>query len=398
MMMRKQVLCIIFMLYTVCMLFSEEFAFIYTKGLKYKILTTVSEKVYIDGDFHHTAEIFNKAAIEHKDVKNGKGFVSALFQISEKANSGDGIFKLDEEHDVSYWIDKQGKYEVNQNLLYPLMRDVPLFPEKNLSPGDTWEAEGKEIHDFRRFKIQMPIYVPITVHYEYIKNETKGETKVAKIKLHYEIYRELPELLKIPGWHPLLIYGKVEQFFFWDIENGHPHSYEDTFDIIYVFNNNQMYEFIGTSKGEVTESPELNKEQLKDEIEKAIKDDDIKDTTVTSDDAGVTITLENINFGPESDILQPNEQEKIKHIAKILKKYPNRDILVAGHTALAGDEEGRQLLSEKRAKAVGEYLRFVGIKNSMIFKGFGARLPIADNETESGMRKNRRVEIKILEN
>ena len=394
----KKIVCILMLIITSSLLFCEQLVFKYSKGSKYRIIVKVLEKVYIDGEYHHNAEIWNKAAIEHIKVEDKKGFVSAIFLVSEKAQSSDQIYRLDEEHEVSYWIDEQGRYEVNQNYLFPLMRDVPMFPDKDISPGDTWKAERKEIHDFRRYKIQIPIQVPVTVHYKYVKNETIGETRVARLKLNYQIYKELHELLHIPGKHPLLIYGKVEQVFYWDIENGRPHSYEDSFDIIYVFNDNQMYEFVGTSRGELFESPDMNKEKIKDEIENTIKEEDIEDTTVSSDDTGVTITLEDINFLPESDILLPREQEKLKKIAKILKKYPERDLLIAGHTALAGTEEGRQILSDKRAKAVGEFLKLLGIKNNMVFKGYGARFPVADNSTEKGMKKNRRVEIKILEN
>ncbi|MBN2533955.1 MAG: OmpA family protein [Spirochaetales bacterium] len=379
-------------------LYGEQLVFKYFAGSKYRIIVKVSEKVYIDGEYSHSAEIWNKAAIEHIKVEGGKGFVSAVFQVSERAESQGQIFRLDEEHKASYWMDAQGRYEVNQNYLFPLMRDVPLFPEKKISPGDTWKAEGIEVHDFRRYMIQMPVHVPVTVNYEYVKNETMGKSRVAKLKLNYQIYRELPELLHIPGKHPLLIYGKVEQAFYWDMTNGRPHSYDDTFDIIYVFNDNQMYEFVGTSRGELFESPEMDKEKIKDEIEKTIEKEDIKNTSVTSDDDGVSIILEDINFSPESDTLLPKEQEKLKKIAGILKRYPERDLIVGGHTALAGTEEGRQVLSEKRAKTVGEFLQSHGVKNNMLFKGFGARIPVADNSTENGMKKNRRVEIKILEN
>ena len=87
-------------------------------------------------------------------------------------------------------------------------------------------------------------------------------------------------------------------------------------------------------------------------------------------------------------------------IAEILMKYKERDLLIVGHTALAGTAEGRKVLSERRAGAVGGYLLSKGARreNQMTYKGMGATAPIADNNTEEGMRKNRRVEIKILEN
>jgi outer membrane protein OmpA-like peptidoglycan-associated protein len=95
-----------------------------------------------------------------------------------------------------------------------------------------------------------------------------------------------------------------------------------------------------------------------------------------------------------------SEREKLRRIATILKKYPERDILITGHTALAGTQAGRQQLSEERAAAVGNFLIEEGVRNRerLLFRGMGARDPVADNSTEEGMRKNRRVEITIMEN
>jgi outer membrane protein OmpA-like peptidoglycan-associated protein len=109
-----------------------------------------------------------------------------------------------------------------------------------------------------------------------------------------------------------------------------------------------------------------------------------------------------VSFPPNSDELMPREQEKLRRIAQILGKYPDRDILITGHTARARGytEQDYQTLSEKRAGAVGDLLLSLGARRSeqMTMRGMGALAPIADNATEEGMRKNRRVEITILEN
>ena len=104
-----------------------------------------------------------------------------------------------------------------------------------------------------------------------------------------------------------------------------------------------------------------------------------------------------ISFGPSE---AGSEKDKLDRIGAILKRYSDRDILVTGHTALAGSPGGRQTLSEDRAAAVGSYLISAGVrsKERMVYRGFGAEVPVADNATEEGRRKNRRVEITILEN
>jgi outer membrane protein OmpA-like peptidoglycan-associated protein len=85
-----------------------------------------------------------------------------------------------------------------------------------------------------------------------------------------------------------------------------------------------------------------------------------------------------------------------------LEKFPDRDIAIAGHTARASGytEEDYQALSEKRANAVGDFLLALGARRpaQVTTRGMGARMPLGDNATEEGRRKNRRVEITILEN
>jgi outer membrane protein OmpA-like peptidoglycan-associated protein len=94
------------------------------------------------------------------------------------------------------------------------------------------------------------------------------------------------------------------------------------------------------------------------------------------------------------------ERAKLDRIAEILKRYPDRDIMIGGHTALAGTAEGRMQLSIDRAKAVADYFLSKNVRTAdrVVVRGYGAERPIADNKTEEGKRKNRRVEITILEN
>jgi outer membrane protein OmpA-like peptidoglycan-associated protein len=74
--------------------------------------------------------------------------------------------------------------------------------------------------------------------------------------------------------------------------------------------------------------------------------------------------------------------------------------MVSGHTALAGTREGRMKLSVERANTVTDYLLSQNVRSAdrVVIRGFGAERPISDNLTEEGMRRNRRVEITILEN
>jgi outer membrane protein OmpA-like peptidoglycan-associated protein/chemotaxis signal transduction protein len=114
--------------------------------------------------------------------------------------------------------------------------------------------------------------------------------------------------------------------------------------------------------------------------------------------ATMDIKLENIQFLPDSFELLPQELEKLNKIVQILQKYKADKLYIAGHTAFIGITETLQELSENRANAVRDYLLSLGIWNEdqIIAIGMGYSESIADNRTEEGRRKNRRVEIKII--
>ena len=84
-------------------------------------------------------------------------------------------------------------------------------------------------------------------------------------------------------------------------------------------------------------------------------------------------------------------------MADSLKQYPDSLIDVYGHTDSTGSDAYNQTLSENRARTVANYLQMQGVNPARIrSQGYGETLPVADNATEEGRRKNRRVEIKIV--
>ena len=67
---------------------------------------------------------------------------------------------------------------------------------------------------------------------------------------------------------------------------------------------------------------------------------------------------------------------------------------IVGHTDSKGSKAYNQKLSERRAKAVADFLRNFGVKNNMSVSGMGETQPVADNATDAGRAQNRRVEIR----
>jgi outer membrane protein OmpA-like peptidoglycan-associated protein len=101
-----------------------------------------------------------------------------------------------------------------------------------------------------------------------------------------------------------------------------------------------------------------------------------------------------INFDVDKAIIKPDSQSTIEEITKLLETYPDLKIRIEGHTDSTGEAAHNQTLSEKRAASVFGSLLARGIEqNRLVSQGFGASKPIADNKTEEGRAKNRRVEI-----
>jgi len=112
---------------------------------------------------------------------------------------------------------------------------------------------------------------------------------------------------------------------------------------------------------------------------------------------GIEVTLKNdILFATGSAELSTAAKQTLTDLNTVLKKYPENIIQVQGNTDSTGSASFNQTLSQKRAKAVYDFILDNGLKTSKIsYVGFGATNPIASNDTEEGKAKNRRVELKI---
>ena len=121
---------------------------------------------------------------------------------------------------------------------------------------------------------------------------------------------------------------------------------------------------------------------------------------VKKTDNGIEVTLKNdILFTTGSAELSEGAKKTLTDLNKVLKKYPENIIQVQGHTDSTGSASFNQTLSEKRAKAVYDFILANGLKtNSLTYIGFGPNQPIASNDTAEGRAKNRRVELKITAN
>lgn len=101
-----------------------------------------------------------------------------------------------------------------------------------------------------------------------------------------------------------------------------------------------------------------------------------------------------VNFDTAKATIKPDSSALLDQAAAMLKLAPQMNIEVAGHTDNVGDSAANQKLSEARAQSVVAALVQRGIAaGRMTAKGFGQSVPVADNRTEEGRAKNRRVEL-----
>ena len=123
-----------------------------------------------------------------------------------------------------------------------------------------------------------------------------------------------------------------------------------------------------------------------------------KPIKVENTTAGIRLTIQNLQFKPDSAELVSGESSRLDQIASVLREVSESQFLVEGHTAATGNETGEMRLSALRAHKIAKELSKRGIpQEKFICKGSGAHKPVADNSTPAGKAVNRRVEITILE-
>jgi outer membrane protein OmpA-like peptidoglycan-associated protein len=115
-------------------------------------------------------------------------------------------------------------------------------------------------------------------------------------------------------------------------------------------------------------------------------------------DRGVVLTLGDVLFATGSAALQGGADNNLNKLVSFLNQYPERRVLIEGHTDNVGSADYNQGLSQRRADSVRYYLTQQGIASQRLSTdGIGMDRPVANNDTATGRQQNRRVEI-IIEN
>ncbi len=114
-------------------------------------------------------------------------------------------------------------------------------------------------------------------------------------------------------------------------------------------------------------------------------------------DDGLAVPINNLFFAYDKSDLLPESKPELLRVATIMNKNKLK-IEISGHTDNTGTEEYNQVLSDRRAKAVKDYLISLGIPpDLMITIGYGETKPVTSNDTKKDRTKNRRVEMRFVE-
>lgn len=103
-----------------------------------------------------------------------------------------------------------------------------------------------------------------------------------------------------------------------------------------------------------------------------------------------------IQFQSGSAEIKQDSHSLLGELADVAQRCASGQIEIEGHTDSVGNEDSNQRLSEERAKAILGHLTSLGLEESRLSAaGYGESRPIADNSTEAGRAKNRRIEFTL---
>ena len=125
--------------------------------------------------------------------------------------------------------------------------------------------------------------------------------------------------------------------------------------------------------------------------------EEIDGVTVQRVEEGIAVSFDSgILFDFDSSSLRPEGYENLRKLVGIINRDDDTILMIVGHTDSRGDEDYNLRLSERRAQSANRYMVSQGLSSSRIqIVGRGEYEPIADNDTEDGRQKNRRIEVAI---
>lgn len=368
---------------------SEIFEFKYIKGSKFRLEGTDNQEIYLNGHYNSSSATNIQISSEIKDTKEKFANIKAFFRILKRENI-DEPYLLNEEFEETFSVNNQGEYIIKANQKRPSVRGIPRFPKTPIKINEKWTYPAEEYIEASKIDKNIKDFVvKFNVNYEYKGKEEYNGKHYHIILSNYESQYNVKNIY---------FYQKVNQKIYFDNEIGNTYKYSDKYIFEINQNNGQHFKMIGNSFGRVVSIELPNDNLIETEVENYIREKKIKAIDVGKNNKGINLSFD-IEFYPNSFQIPQKEYKKIDLIAKLLEKFKKNNILIEGHTEQFGSEKEMHELSEKRARAIGNYLIKMKVKNKdqILFKGWGSQKPKYPKSSPL-KAKNRRVEITILNN
>lgn len=355
----------------------------------------------------------------------------------------------------SFIINSDGNLTMLVDNGYPSFRSFPTFTSRKIQKGDIWEAKAMRAVDplSKGIITKMPIYV----RYTYTGDDNYNGKPVYLITAEWATRYNMGGTTTYVDWggDKELNYaqGSHKATIIVSKATGAALVIRDTVDETFVYKDGNKYQYKGTISLFTEYPPAIDRSRLiaalkkmdllddneaekllqrpvaKDDaiasnakktsgksssakntvaktekLKKQIEEHQTKSAKVTAPisvdntEAGIRLTIQNLQFKADSAELLPGEEKRLDQIAEILRLAEGAQFLIEGHTASTGYEAGEMKLSKERADSIAAALSSRGIGSErFICKGSGDKKPIASNDTAEGKALNRRVEITILD-
>ena len=355
----------------------------------------------------------------------------------------------------SFIINSDGNLTMLVDNGYPSFRSFPTFTSRKIQKGDIWEAKAMRAVDplSKGIITKMPIYV----RYTYTGDDNYNGEPVYLISAEWATRYNMGGTTTYVDWggDKELNYaqGSHKATIIVSKATGAALVIRDTVDETFVYKDGNKYQYKGTISLFTEYPPAIDRSRLiaalkkmdlldDEEAEKLLQRPVAKDDAIASDakktsgksssakdtvakteklkkqieehqaksaksatpisvdntEAGIRLTIQNLQFKADSAELLPGEEKRLDQIAEILRLAEGAQFLIEGHTASTGYEAGEMKLSRERADSIAAALSTRGIGSErFICKGSGGKKPIASNDTAEGKALNRRVEITILD-
>ncbi|MCR5386387.1 MAG: OmpA family protein [Treponema sp.] len=442
--------------------FADDFreSIVYKGGKNYTYSERTDLRRYDNGKYTGLVSREIKSFISVSECDDGFVYYNGDFYVDEatKRNTQSVKKEISESIESSFKISEDGKLEMINDNGYPSFRCFPTYTAKKIVPGDKWT--GKAVRAVDPLNKGVITKIPFYVEYEYLHDEVYNGEDVFVLSARWatrygaKFYLDFggdKELIEASGSHRATIY--VEK------STGAAVVIRDTIDETFKYSDGNSVSFKGSFACFTKYPPSTDDEEViatinrvamldegvmknprdesgagvpggRDDVESgdiagrdpshaaspaseiAAADTSLRDNDVTGDaglrgneqftvektNAGIRLTISNLQFKPDSSELVDGESQRLDQIAQALKSVNVSLLLVEGHTASTGNIKGEMELSKERAKVIAQALSDRGMDNvKFIVKGSGSNKPVAENSTKEGMAKNRRVEITILE-